>query len=77
MSTTNLDFFSTNEITMTIPKQYLERLYNLLKDSSQNTEYSSKGRNNVKLQDRVHKMLQQHEDRDILAYLDWILKQNE
>ncbi len=75
MSTTNLEFFNANEITVTIPKPYLERLYNLLKDSSQNSNHSLKAKE-TQLQDRVQKMLQQHEDRDILAYLDWVLKQN-
>ncbi|BAZ08526.1 hypothetical protein NIES4071_03310 [Calothrix sp. NIES-4071] len=74
MNTTNLEFFNANEITVTIPKPYLERLYNLLKDNSQNDNHSSK--TNTQLEDRVQKMLQKHEDRDILAYLDWILKEN-
>lgn len=75
MNTADLEFFNTNEITVTIPKRYLERLYNLLKDSSQNNDQSSKAKDS-QLQDRVQKMLQQREDRDILAYLDWVLKQN-
>ncbi|RUT05289.1 hypothetical protein DSM106972_041100 [Dulcicalothrix desertica PCC 7102] len=75
MNTADLDFFNTNEITVTIPKPYLERLYNLLKDSSQNNDQSSKAKD-AQLQERVQKMLQQREDHDILAYLDWVLKQN-
>jgi hypothetical protein len=75
MNTANLEFFNTNEITVTIPKPYLERLYNLLKDSSHNNDQSSKAKD-TQLQDRVQKMLQQREDHDILAYLDWVLKQN-
>jgi hypothetical protein len=75
MSTAHLEFFNANEITVTIPKQYLERLYFLLRDTSQNGDCSLKAKE-TQLQDRVQKMLQQREDKDILAYLDWILQQN-
>jgi hypothetical protein len=74
MSTTNIDFLNASEITLTIPKQYLERLYDLLRDNSH--AGNSQGGDETKMQDRVQKMLQKREDREIMAYLEWILKQN-
>ncbi|NJL63066.1 MAG: hypothetical protein HC903_16070 [Methylacidiphilales bacterium] len=71
MSTKNLEFPNAEEITVTLPKRHIQRLYNLLRDNSQVTGKA------VNLQERVERMLQTPEDRDILAYLDWILKQND
>ncbi len=71
MSTKNLEFPSPEEITVTLPKCYVIRLQNLLRDNSQATGKA------VNLQERVERMLQNPEDRDILAYLDWVLKQND
>jgi predicted DNA-binding protein len=71
MSTKKLELFSAEEITVTLPKSYIQRLHNLLRDNSQTTGKA------VNLQERVERMLQNPEDRDILAYLDWILKQND
>jgi hypothetical protein len=72
MSTKNIEFFSPGEITVTLPKRYLQRMYDLLKDSSQDHQNNQ---NSISLLERVDKMLQHSEDRDILAYLDWILQQ--
>ncbi len=77
MVTKNLECFGAGEITVTLPKQYLERLYDLLKNRSQDTARSLKEKDSINIQDRVEKMLQHNEDRDILAYLDWVLKQND
>jgi hypothetical protein len=77
MITKNLEFFGTGEITVTLPKQYLERLHNLLKKNSQDTVQNLKEKDSMNIQDRVEKMLEYNEDRDILAYLDWVLKQND
>ncbi|MEA5572814.1 hypothetical protein [Calothrix sp. UHCC 0171] len=76
MSTKNLEFFNAKEITVTLPKHYVQRLYNLLRDNSQGRG-ANKEKDSVNLQERVERMLQNPEDRDILAYLDWILKDND
>jgi hypothetical protein len=77
MITKNLEFFGTGEITVTLPKRYLERLHNLLRKNSQDTVQNLKEKDSMNIQDRVEKMLEYNEDRDILAYLDWVLKQND
>jgi hypothetical protein len=76
MITKNLEFFGAGEITVTLPKRYLERLHNLLKNNSQETVQNLKEKDSISIQDRVEKMLECNEDRDILAYLEWVLKQN-
>ncbi|BAZ40925.1 hypothetical protein NIES4101_68870 [Calothrix sp. NIES-4101] len=76
MSTKNLEFFNAKEITVTLPKHYVQRLYNLLRDNSQG-KGTNKDKDSLNLQERVERMLQNPEDRDILAYLDWILKHND
>ena len=77
MITKNLEFFGAGEITVTLPKRYLERLHNLLKSNSQQTVENLKDKDSMNIQDRVEKMLEYNEDRDILAYLDWVIKQND
>ena len=77
MITKNLEFYGAGEITVTLPKRYLERLHNLLKNNSQDNVQNLKEKDNMSIQDRVEKMLEHNEDRDILAYLDWVLKQND
>jgi hypothetical protein len=77
MITKNVEFFGAGEITVTLPKRYLQRLHNLLKNNSQETVQNLKEKDSISIQDRVEKMLECNEDRDILAYLDWVLKQND
>jgi hypothetical protein len=77
MITKNLELFGAGEITVTLPKRYLERLHSLLKNNSQQTVQSLKEKDSMNIQDRVEKMLEHNEDRDILVYLDWVLKQND
>ncbi len=77
MITKNLEFFGAGEITVTLPKRYLQRLHNLLKNNSQDTAQNLKDKDSMSIQDRVEKMLEHNEDRDIIAYLDWVLKQND
>lgn len=71
-----LSEFFQSDITVTLPKQQLQRLHDLLRDAVQIQENGRKdSTQNIKA--RVRDLLQNQEDRTLLRYLAWVLSQQD
>ena len=71
-----LSEFFKSDITVTLPKQQLQRLHDLLRDAVQSQENGRKdSTQNIKA--RVRDLLQNQEDRTLLRYLAWVLSQQD
>ena len=67
------DFFKS-DITVTLPKQQLQRLHDLLQDAVLCREERLQ-QSTQNLKDRVQDIVQNQEDRALLEYLTWVLSQ--
>jgi hypothetical protein len=71
-----LSEFFKSDITVTLPKQQLQRLHDLLRDAVQSQE-NSRQDSTQNIKDRVRDLLQNQEDRTLLTYLAWVLSQQD
>ena len=71
-----LSEFFKSDITVTLPKQQLQRLHDLLRDAVQSQE-NSRHNSTQNIKDRVRDLLQNQEDRTLLTYLAWVLSQQD
>lgn len=71
-----LSEFFKSDVTVTLPKQQLQRLHDLLRDTVQSQEDRLKD-STQNLKDRVQDLVQNQEDRTLLTYLAWALSQQE
>jgi coenzyme F420-reducing hydrogenase alpha subunit len=65
--------FLDTEITITLPKQHLRRLYNVFKQAHQEMKERRQDFDAKEYGKYVQESL---EDPSILGYLDWVLKQD-
>lgn len=66
--------FFKSDITVTLQKQQLQRLHDLLEDAVQSREDRLQD-STQNLKDRVQDMIYNQEDRALLEYLTWVLSQ--
>ncbi|KAB8315973.1 hypothetical protein SD81_032150 [Tolypothrix campylonemoides VB511288] len=71
-------FFSSEEVTLTLPKRHLQRLYDVLQETSQTFEERLHNEDSLQNpKDFMKDRIQNTEDRGILTYLAWVLQQND
>ena len=71
-----LSEFFKSDITVTLPKQQLQRLHDLLRDAVQSQE-NNRQDSTQNIKNRVRDLLQNQEDRTLLTYLAWVLSQQD
>mgnify|MGYP004488256919 CR=1 FL=1 len=71
-----LSEFFKSDITVTLPKQQLQRLHDLLRDAVQSQE-NNRQDSTQNIKNRVRDLLQNQEARTLLTYLAWVLSQQD